>query len=220
MSASGSRGTFASLAAGAALGGGRVTGWYAPALDQRSLGHFASGDVARYLGGEVVDGRGAYGRMADVIGANLQYLEAADAVAIETYLRTLPPPPPSRRADASLRVAAPAEDIAAGERLYSAHCADCHGADGKGKDTHYPAITDSTAITGPDPANLIKLIEFGAAAPVTAKHPQPYTMPPFAQQLSAQQVASLVNALRQRWGTPQRPVTADDVDAWGGIELH
>ena len=26
--------------------------------------------------------------------------------------------------------------------------------------------------------------------------------------------------LRQRWGAPQRPVTADDVDAWGGIELH
>ena len=90
----------------------------------------------------------------------------------------------------------------------------------KNKDTHYPAINTSTAITGPDPANLIKLIQFGAAAPVTAKHPQPYTMPPFAQQLSAQQVASLVNALRQRWGTPQRPVTADDVDAWGGIELH
>ena len=265
----GSRGTFASLAAGAALGGGRVTGWYAPALDQRSLAHFAAGDLARYLGGEVVNGRGAYGRMADVIGANLQHLQAADAAAIETYMRALSPPAPSRRADASLQVAAPAEDIAVGERLYSEHCADCHGADGKGKDTHYPALANSgiqdkdiqnptlanpstkdrdthnpaladlsakdnaknkdthypaintsTAITGPDPANLIKLIQFGAAAPVTAKHPQPYTMPPFAQQLSAQQVASLVNALRQRWGTPQRPVTADDVDAWGGIELH
>lgn len=216
----GSRGTFASLAAGSALGGGRVTGWYAPALDQRSLAHFAPGDLARYLSGEVVSGRGAYGRMADVIGASLQHLHAADATAIEAYLRTLQPPLPSRRADAGQQVAAPADDIAAGDRLYREHCADCHGADGAGKDGHFPALADSSAITGPDPANLIKLIQFGAAAPVTTRHAQPYTMPPFAQQLSAPQVASLVNALRQRWGAPLRPVTADDVDAWGGIELH
>jgi mono/diheme cytochrome c family protein len=215
-----SRGSFSALAAGPALGGGRVTGWYAPALDTHSLRHFAAGDLARYLRGEVVQGRGAYGRMADVIGANLQYLETTDAAAIEAYLRTLPPPAPSRRADATLRVAATVQDIADGDRLYTQHCAGCHGDDGRGKEGHYPALTDSSAITGPDPANLIKLIEFGAVAPVTAVHRQPYTMPPFAQALSAAQTASLVNALRQRWGNPQRPVTADDVDAWGGIELH
>lgn len=211
----GTRGNLSSLAAGHGLGGGRVLGWYAPALDARSLAHYAPGAVADYLRGGSAGDRGAYGKMADVIAQNLQFLSADDAVAVEQYLRSLTAPLPRR---ATPRRELPAEQRARGDQLYRQHCADCHGRDGRGEPGKYPALTDSSAITGPDPINAIKLVLFGAVAPATPQNPQPYTMPPFAQTLSADDVAALVSTVRARWGDPPRPVDAGDIGAWGGID--
>ncbi len=212
----GTRGTFSSLANGARLDGNRVSGWYAPALNAQTLARYAPGDLAQYLRGASVDGHAAYGKMADVIAQNLQHLDAADADAMEAYLRTLTPAPPSRREPAAWEI--PAEQRALGDRLYVEHCADCHGKDGRGEAGKYPSLLASSAITGPDPINAIKLTLFGAVGPATPQNPQPYTMPPFAQTLSAAEVAALVSTLRARWGQNLRPVSAGDVDAWGGID--
>lgn len=212
----GTRGTFSSLAAGARLDGGRVSGWYAPALNTQTLARYAPGTLAQYLRGASIEGHAAYGKMADVIAQNLQHLDAADADAMEAYLRTLAPAPPARRETAMWEM--PAEQRALGDRLYAEHCADCHGKDGRGEAGKYPSLQTSLAITGPDPINAIKLTLFGAVAPATPQNPQPHTMPPFAQTLSASDVAALVSALRARWGQNARPVSAGDVDAWGGID--
>jgi mono/diheme cytochrome c family protein len=219
----GTRGTLSALPAGLALGGGRIPGWHAPALDARSLAHFRPGDLALYLRGGAPQERAAYGRMADVIAHNLQYLHSEDAAAMETYLRSLPAPPPQRTR--LPHIPAVAEQLARGDRLYAEHCTDCHGDDGQGKPGRYPALTDSPALTGPDPVNAIKLILFGAAGPATPLNPQPYTMPPFAHKLDAADTAALVNALRQRWGDQTwgdapKPVSADDVDNWGGLDAR
>ncbi len=211
----GTRGTFASLAPGRQLGGGRVRGWYAPALNAQTLAHYAPGAVAKYLRGAAVDGRAAYGKMADVIAQNLQHLDAADADAVETYLRALPAVPPVRE---TARWQLPSGQRALGDRLYREHCADCHGDDGRGESGKYPALANSSALTNPDPINAIKLVLFGAAAPATPQNPAPYTMPPFAQTLSPAEVAALVSTLRARWGDAPRPVDAADVGAWGGID--
>jgi mono/diheme cytochrome c family protein len=211
----GTRGTFSSLSAGTALGGSRVQGWYAPALNARTLSHYANGAVADYLRGAAIDGHAAYGKMADVVAQNLQYLSADDAQAVETYLRALAPQRASRE---TARWELPGEQRALGDRLYREHCADCHGDDGRGKTGKYPALDTSSAITAPDPINAIKLVLFGAAAPATPQNPRPYTMPPFAQTLKPDEVAALVSTLRARWGENARPVNADDVGALGGIE--
>lgn len=211
----GTRGTFSSLAAGTTLGGGRVQGWYAPALNAQTLSHYASGAVADYLRGAAVDGHAAYGKMADVVAQNLQYLSDDDAQAVETYLRALAPQPVPRE---TAQWELPGEQRALGDRLYREHCADCHGDDGRGKTGKYPALATSSAITAPDPINAIKLVLFGAVAPATPQNPQPYTMPPFAQTLKPDEVAALVSTLRARWNADARPVTADDVGALGGIE--
>lgn len=212
----GTRGAFSSLAEGARLDGGRVPGWYAPALNTQTLARYAPGALARYLRGASIDGHAAYGKMADVIAQNLRYLDAADADAMEAYLRTLAPAPPSRHETGAWEL--PAEQRALGDRLYTEHCADCHGQDGRGEADKYPSLRTSSAITGPDPINAIKLTLFGAVAPATPQNPQPWTMPPFAQTLSAADVAALVSTLRARWGQNARPVSASDVDAWGGID--
>lgn len=212
----GARAAFSSQAADGMLGGARVPGGYAPALNAQTLAHYASGDLAGYLRGAAPQARAAYGRMADVIARNLQHLSGDDALAMETFLRTLPAAP-----ERDLRPAIVAADqLARGDRLYREHCADCHGADGGGEAGKYPPLRDASALTGPDPLNAINLILYGAAGPVTALNPQPYTMPPFAQKLTAEDVAALVNTLRQRWGRPPRAVSAGDVDAWAGIQRH
>jgi mono/diheme cytochrome c family protein len=211
-----SRGTFASQAGGADLLGARNAGWHAPALHAGALARFAPGTLADYLRGGNASGFATYGRMADVVAGNLQHLAPADADAIEAYLRTLPAPPPPREGAAASGIAA--ASLEQGRALYAEQCADCHGERGEGEAAKYPALAASSAVASADPINLVKLILFGAVAPTTALTPSPYTMPPFAQALSADEVAALANYLRHQHDDTAAPVTAADVRAVGGID--
>jgi len=210
------RGAFASQGPGSELWGARNAGWFAPPLHEKSLAHFGSGEVARYLRGAAPHAIGGYGLMANVIAGNLQYLRDDDAAAMEAYLRALPAPPP-RRAPA-LTVRASAESLQTGRRVYERHCADCHGERGEGEAGKYPPLRGATAVAQDDPINLVKLVLFGAVAPTTPAHPDPWTMPPFAQSLSAEEVASVVNMLRLQENPEAMPVSAGDVQAMGGIQ--
>lgn len=212
----GARGRFASMAADAELGGSRISGWYAPPLHAGSLdGRFDAGTLAIYLRGGTAHDRAGYGAMADVIATSTRYLASADAAAIETYLRSLPALAPAPAPANRLRVTD--QHLREGRTLYEHHCADCHGSQGEGRDGRYPALTDSAAVTGADPVNLVKLIALGAVAPSTPLQPRPHTMPPSAHRLNAAEIAALTNHLRERWGHSPRPVTPDEVRALGGM---
>jgi mono/diheme cytochrome c family protein len=212
----GARGSFASQTGGRRLWGARNAGWFAPALHGSSLQRFEQGEIAAYLQGDAPRAIGGYGLMADVVAANLQHLTEHDAQAIETYLRTLPAPPP--RGAPRLQVRASTVSLANGRSLYTRHCVDCHGESGQGESHTYPALNGSPAITQDDPVNLIKLILFGAVAPSTPSNPSPYTMPPFAQVLTAEEVAALATVLRQQQNQEAMPVDAELVRVLGGIE--
>jgi len=211
------RGAFGSPSSGAGLWVARISGWFAPGLHGEGLERFGKGDVARYLRGDAPDAIGAYGLMADVIARNLQHLTDGDARAIEEYLRSLPAPP--RRRAPWQRSRASAESLASGAELYARHCADCHGdAGGTGErvDTRYPSLRASAAIAQPDPINLVRLVRFGAVAPTTPANPAPYTMPPFANALTDEEIALLVNWLRLQYDADAVPVSADEIRAIGG----
>ena len=210
------RGPFASPTDGNQLGGARNAGWFAPGLHGQGLKRFAEGDLARYLKGDAPDSVGGYGLMADVIARNLQHLTDDDARAIEAWLRALPAPPP--RIKPGLRVKASAEVLALGGKVYTQHCADCHGEFGEGIEHKYPSLHGSPAITQDDPINLVKLIKFGAVAPTTPANSEPHTMPPFAQDLSAEEIAAVVNLLRSQTNTGALPVGASQVSDIGGME--
>ena len=212
----GSRGTFASQAAGWQLWGARNAGWYAPPLHGAGLQRFAEGHVAKYLQGGAPNDIATFGLMADVVAGNLQHLTAEDAVAIETHLRELPAPPPPR--EPPIKVRATASSLALGRDVYAKHCADCHGDEGQGIEGKYPALVASTAITSDDPINLVKLVLFGGVAPTTARNPSPYTMPPFSQALRADEAAAVVNFLRIQSNAEAVPVSEDDIRAMGGID--
>ena len=210
-----SRGSFASQNNAVQLWGSRNAGWFAPALHGAALQRFAAGDVARYLQGDPPGAAGAYGLMADVVARNLQHLSASDAQAIEAYLRSLPAPPP--RPVSPLQLQASERSLRSGRGVYEQHCADCHGEKGEGQPEKFPSLRASPAITQPDPINLIKLILFGAVAPTTAANTAPYTMPPFAQALSEDEVADLANFLRSSANPEVMPVDRSTVQHLGGI---
>lgn len=212
----GTRGAFASQSAGSQLWGARNAGWFAPALHGPALARFTDGDLARYLKGDAPDAIASYGLMADVIAGNLQFLSDEDAHAIEAYLRRLPAPPPER--EPPMRVRANDESLALGKKVYAEHCADCHGERGEGIAGKYPSLQGSSAITAPDPVNLVKLVALGAVAPSTPAHPMPYTMPPFAHSLTARDIAGVVNFLRAQENRDAVPVSEEDVGVMGGIE--
>lgn len=209
------RGPFAALGSGREMWGARNAGWFAPALHGPALQRFGAGEVALYLQGAAPHAIGGYGLMADVIAGNLRHLSNADAQAMEAYLRTLPAPAPKREPRHPVR--GNEESVKVGRTVYRERCADCHGENGEGETEKYPPLRNSTAVVQKDPINLIKLVLYGAVAPSSPAHPAPYTMPPFAHALSAEEVAGVVNALRWQHDPDALPVTVEDVQRLGGL---
>ncbi|MGQ0606913.1 MAG: copper resistance protein CopC [Chloroflexota bacterium] len=91
---------------------------------------------------------------------------------------------------------APVGSVEAGQRIYLANCAGCHGTDGEG---------DGPVRSVPDPAPLAKSLPGMSDAEVSyriANGLAGTSMPPFAASLSEQERRDLVSYLRQRWRTP------------------
>lgn len=148
----------------------------------------------------------AYGPMAEVVHASLQYLTPADADAMATYLLDRPSqpgtyaddkflPPPVRRA----RVERLNHYVVQGHAVYRKHCAACHGDDGKGKLDVYPPLAGNTSILGASPVNAIRKVLLGGFAPATQAFPRPYSMPPFIETLNDHEVALVVTYIRHAW---------------------
>ncbi len=193
------------------LAGGEIPaqGWYAPDLSTQP-----GGGLAGWSAQDIVDllktgqsARGtAFGPMADVVRNSTQHLDDADLRAVATYLQSLPPRTPA----APVEVAR-AADLEAGGKLYGERCADCHGQDGKGVAGVYPPLDGNSSVTEPTGTNAVRGVLLGGFAPATAGNPEPYSMPPFAQQLSDEDVAAVVNYIRQSWGNHAAPVLSADV---------
>ncbi|MDE2085982.1 MAG: cytochrome c, partial [Xanthomonadaceae bacterium] len=172
--------------------------WYAP-----GLGTQPGGGLAGWSGQDIVDllksgesSKGAaFGPMADVVRNSTQYMSEADLRAMATYLRALPArgPAPAPAAFAQ------ATGHAQGGELYAQQCAACHGKQGEGVPGIYPPLDGNGAVTEPSAADAVRSVLLGGFAPATAGDPRPYSMPPFAQQLSDDEVAAVVNYIRQSW---------------------
>lgn len=213
----GTRGAQASLPPQGYLGGGNIPGlgWYAPPLDAAQLERYSTQDLADYLrAGNSVHGA-AYGPMAEVVYNSLRYATDADALAMATFLKSVPPHAPLPAVPAAQR-----GDTGDGASLYKQHCADCHGDDGRGDELAYPPLVDSVAVTAPDAGNAVRLILYGAIAPTTPLHPRPHSMPPFVNTLTSTEIADVANYIRAAFGQSRASVTASEVDALHGIVIE
>jgi Cytochrome c, mono- and diheme variants len=207
------RNALGATAAGAELSGGEIPAqdWYAPDLSTQRHGGLAgwsAQDIVDLLKSGQSSHGVAFGPMADVVAASTQHISDADLQAVASYLQSLPPRPlPTPGA-----TAAPDETVVRqGEKIYRQHCASCHGGEGTGVAGVYPPLSGNTALTDPTGINAIRAVLLGGFAPLTRANPRPYSMPPFAQQLSDSEVAAVVSYMRQAWRNHAGAVTATQV---------
>ncbi|MEG0002358.1 MAG: c-type cytochrome [Comamonas sp.] len=165
--------------------------WYAPALGG-ALG--PREDLVRLLKTGVSPSASASGPMAEVVFRSTQYLTTTDLQAMATYLQTLPAP------QAPATPVAKANDALLGAKVYTQHCAQCHGEQGEGRPGAFGALAGNRAVNLADGSNVVRMVLQGGYPPATAGNPRPHGMPPFSHQLSDAQIAAVSSYVRQSWG--------------------
>ncbi|MES2975446.1 MAG: cytochrome c [Pseudomonadota bacterium] len=194
------------------LGGGLIPmqNWYAPSLTspaEAGVAGWSKADIVSLLK-TGTSARGAVtGPMAEVVLHSTQHLSDADLGAMAVFLQALPQSPmPAQRAEG--KAALPASP---GGRLYSQHCAQCHGDNGMGVPGAYPPLAGNRAVTMKSTANLVQIVLNGGYAPATAGNPRPHGMPPFVLVLGDGEVAQVLSYMRNAWGNSAGEVSEFDV---------
>lgn len=161
-----------------------------------------------------VSRRGAVsGPMSEVVFHSLQYLRDDDIAAITAYLRAQPlaaPPPAPRVPQVSAETAK--AQRREGATIYREHCESCHGGEGQGRPSIYPALAGSRIVNAVSATNALRLTLAGGFPPSTEGNPQPYGMPPFSHQLKREQIAAVLTYIRSAWGNDAPPVSVIEVE--------
>lgn len=100
-----------------------------------------------------------------------------------------------------------------GSKVYDRECLVCHMADGSGVPLMYPPVIESESIAGNTDSLIILILE-GMSGPVVIKGEE-YNgiMPPLKDVLSDQEVADLINYLRNSFGNSGELVRPEQVAA-------
>ncbi|HYS63898.1 MAG TPA: cytochrome c [Paraburkholderia sp.] len=197
-----------------------VQNWYAPSLTSDKdggLGDWSIKDIVDLLQAGISDRGAVYGPMAEVTYHSLQYMTDEDVKAMAVYLKTLPD---NRGRKSGPSAPTNTNVFALGEKIYADKCALCHGAKGEGKLQHYPPLAGNQSIEMDSAVNPIRIVLNGGFPPGTMRNPEPYGMPPFAQELNDTDAAAVVTYIRTAWGNHGQPVTARDVNALRNAPLH
>jgi mono/diheme cytochrome c family protein len=204
-----------------AFAGADVDDWHAYAINRQSQAPvpWDADALFGYLSrGWHPDHGVARGPMAQVV-SNLSAVPESDVRAIAVYVADLfgaPTPDRKRQGDDVLAQAAsrPAQAPAAasgnggGASVYAAACATCHDSD---RALPYGGINLalSTAISGPDARNAANIVLSGIRPVEGERSP---IMPGFADSMSDEQIAALLDYLRSRFSNqPPWTNTADIV---------
>lgn len=207
------RDAWGGLNSGATLSGGLIPeqDWYAPDLSMQANGGLQGWnrqDIIDVLKTGQASKGAAIGPMADVVAHSTQHLHDDDLQAIADYLLSLS----ARSTLAVVRASFDGKSLAdRGHAIYEEHCADCHGKDGAGVAGVYPALDGNASVVEPTGVNATRIVLLGGFPPVTIGNPRPYSMPPYAQQLSDADVAAVVTYIRQAWSNHAAAVQERDV---------
>ena len=188
------------------LSGGQIPiqGWYAPNLSMQKGGDlegWSVEDMMQLLRTGISAKGGALGPMAEVVRNSTQYYSDDDLKAVALYLNSLPAP----QAKPAIAVVK-ASDYVVGQKLYQDNCASCHGEQGQGELGIYPTLAGNPTVTEPTGVNATRSVLLGGFSPATIANPEPYSMPPFAGQFNSEEVAAVVNYIRQSFGNQANPV--------------
>ncbi|MBF7141577.1 MULTISPECIES: cytochrome c [Pseudomonas] len=199
-------------------GSAPLEGWIAKNLrgDHRDgLGSWSEAELVAFLKTGRSDRTAVFGGMSDVVEHSMQYMSDADLTAIARYLKTLPPVNPDDAPQVYDRAVGDAlwkgNDSTPGASVYVDNCAACHRTDGKGYTRVFPALAGNPVVQTADATSLINLVLRGGTLVATHTAPSTFTMPGYAWRLSDQQVADVVNFIRNSWGNQGTPVAAKEV---------
>jgi mono/diheme cytochrome c family protein len=136
-------------------------------------------------------------------------ISAADVVAARANepLQQQAAPP----AQASPVAAQATFDAAEGSKLFTDSCAGCHGAEGKGVPGAFPPLAGDQVVNATDPAEHITTMLRGLIGKAINGQKYKVEMPPFADKLSDQQIADIIDHERSSWGNHGPLVTPADI---------
>lgn len=95
-----------------------------------------------------------------------------------------------------------------GKGLYMQTCAACHQTDGNGLAGAFPPLAKSNIVMNKNPETLVRIILQGYDARTEFG-----VMPPFADQLTDEEIAAIATYERSSWGNDAPAISADDVKA-------
>jgi len=107
----------------------------------------------------------------------------------------------------------PGFDATKGATLFADNCAACHGAEGKGVPGTFPPLASDPVVNAANPTEHISTVLHGLSGKVINGQKYEAQMPPFADQLSDQQIADIIDHERSSWGNRGALITAADVVA-------
>jgi cytochrome c oxidase cbb3-type subunit 2 len=146
-----------------------------------------------------------------------------EAEALVAYLKSLKQPPlPERfqdKKESTKKKEAGGKDEKSGEKktadlgqkVYSNKCASCHQANGKGVPGTFPPLAGDPVVTAKDPTEHVDTIVNGLQGKTIQGTDYAAAMPPFGGQLSAEELAAVVNHERTSWGNDAPTVTVEEV---------
>ena len=100
----------------------------------------------------------------------------------------------SASADDPAKIWDPKDLVARGQGVYTANCAACHQATGKGVPPAFPPLDGSKIATGPVEAHLDTVLNG------VVKNGQPTAMVPWKNTLSPTDIAAVITYERNSWG--------------------
>ena len=218
------------------LSGSMLGNWYAPNITpdaSSGIGRWSEADIVTYLRqGKIHQKAVASGPMNEVVYNSTRYLSDKDLSAIASYLKAVPAITTEDTVQPVNTAALPSEhspnmtfDLLAqmdylkqakaqakspGESLYLNQCASCHGVNGYGQpDAGYAPIVGISSLRRDNPAPVINVVAHGIQQ-VPNTRPR---MPGFKGELSAEEMAQVVNYVRTTFGgLSNSKVSADDIN--------
>lgn len=100
---------------------------------------------------------------------------------------------------------------ALGARVFAANCQSCHGADGAGVAGTFPPLAGDPVVNGADADAHVRIVLHGLSAKTIGGTHYAAQMPPFAAQLSDDEIAAVVDHERTSWGNHGPTVTPEEV---------
>jgi mono/diheme cytochrome c family protein len=209
---------------GRELAGEELQGWRAyniTADDKHGIGSWSDSDVVKYITTGYTPGRAtASGPMGEAVAHSLQFLKASDAVALVSFLRTVPAhqgkhpvevdaqPPLLAASTAVLPAPGELRTESQGLKLFEGACASCHQWTGQGRQSQYASLAGTRGVNDIRAINVTQVILQGVKMRVNDTD---VYMPAFGNAYSDVEVAALANYVVAHFGGKQGTVTPAEV---------